>query len=98
MTILFQLKPDRSLDSQMNTKQQANVYHLRGNSVYISVCWWLVSFTPPLVYSKTGIFVAMYLCTRGIDLPFFYGFYTTVVYYGEVKLYFYEMTMISTLY
>jgi hypothetical protein len=29
----------------------------------------------------------MYLCTRGIDLAFFYGFSTTVVYYGEDKLY-----------
>ena len=61
-----------------------------------------VSLTPPLVYCsaycKTGIFVAMYLCTRGIDLAFFYGFSTTVVYYGEDKLYLYEMTMISTLY
>ena len=34
-----------------------------------------VSLTPPLVYfsdySKPGIFVVMYLCTRDIDLPFF---------------------------
>ena len=28
MTILFQLKPDRSLDSQMNTKQQATFVSL----------------------------------------------------------------------
>jgi hypothetical protein len=33
MTILFQLKPDRILDSQMNTKQQATFYHLCGNTV-----------------------------------------------------------------
>ena len=42
MRILFQLKPERSLDSQMNTKQQATFYHLWGNSVYVFVCWWLL--------------------------------------------------------
>jgi hypothetical protein len=33
MTILFLLKPDRSRDSQMNTKQQATFFHLCGNSI-----------------------------------------------------------------
>jgi hypothetical protein len=46
-----------------------------------------VSLTPPLfycsAYSKTGIFVAMYLCTRGIDLAFFYGF-STIIWRGQI--------------
>ena len=52
MTILFQLKPDRSLDSQMNTKQQATFYDLCGNSVYISVCWWLLQYFKRNFYNK----------------------------------------------
>ena len=52
MTILFQLKPDRRRDSQMNTKQQATFDDLCGNSVYISVCWSLLQYFKRNFYKK----------------------------------------------
>jgi len=55
--ILFQLKPDRSLDSQMNTKQQATFCHLCGNLVYISVCWWLLQNLMRYFYKKKQLII-----------------------------------------